>query len=70
MKAFHEVLRNKLWDKMRSKGYAEHLIRTIEGMYEDTTMCIDTGRSVSSRSEITNQGIRLGCHISSTLLYI
>jgi hypothetical protein len=30
-----EVLRNKLWDKMRNKGYREHLTATIEGRYED-----------------------------------
>jgi hypothetical protein len=34
-----KVLRNELWDR----EYAEHLIRTIEGMYEDATICIDTG---------------------------
>jgi hypothetical protein len=69
MKAFNKVLRNKLWDKMRKKRHPEHLIRTEE-MYKDTTICTDTELSVSSRSEMTNQGIQQECPMHPTLFNI
>jgi hypothetical protein len=60
MKAFDKVFIYKLWDKKRNKGYSEHLIRTIEGMYGHTIICIYIRRAVCSESEMTNQGVRQG----------
>jgi hypothetical protein len=65
MKAFDTVLRHKLRDKMINNGYPEHLIRT-----EDTTICTDTGSSVSSGLEITNQDGKQGFPMSQIFFSI
>jgi hypothetical protein len=43
MKAFSKILRNKLSDKMRNKGYPDLVISTTEGIYEDINICIGIG---------------------------
>jgi hypothetical protein len=62
-----EVLRNKLCDKMRNSRYPELLTTTTEGMYEDMTVCIGTGQSLISGSEMTNQCVGQGCAVPPPL---
>jgi phosphoribosyl-AMP cyclohydrolase len=42
---FYEILRRKLWDKIRKEGHTEHVTETAEDTYEDKNICIDTARS-------------------------
>jgi hypothetical protein len=38
VKAFDSVLQEKLWETMTEKGRPTHLMRTVQSMYQNTTI--------------------------------
>jgi hypothetical protein len=69
VRAFDKVLRNKLWSIKTAKGYPQHLTDTTVNLYNGTFITIDNG-TISSRFEVTNQGVRQGCPLSPALFNI
>jgi hypothetical protein len=69
VKAFENVLRNKLCNIMTTKGYPQHLIDTVVHLYNGTFITIDNA-TISSRFEVTNQGVKQGCPLSPALFNI
>jgi hypothetical protein len=59
--AFDRILRRKFWDIVTNKLYREHMIQTIKNLYEGTAISMDKGANKSSKTEMTDQGLRQGC---------
>jgi hypothetical protein len=54
---------------MTTKGYPQHLIDTVVHLYNGTFITIDNA-TISSRFEVTNQGVKQGCPLSPALFNI
>ena len=67
------VTRSKLWEIweiMRTTGYPEHLVHTIESLYKNTIISIENGTRTRSRTEVINQGVKQRCPLSPVLFCI
>jgi hypothetical protein len=68
-KAFDRVDRNMVWQVLNRRGFPHHLIKTIESLYKNTSIQINTGKKILGKFVI-NQGLRQGCSLSPTLFNI
>jgi sorting nexin-29 len=66
-KAFDSVDRDKLWIIMLSKGIPTHLITTIQKIYTENIIRVNTGNGISEDFRVITQGVRQGCPLSHVL---
>jgi retron-type reverse transcriptase len=54
---------------MQQRGYPIHLIQTIQSLYDETKVIIQSGDQITEEIE-TNQGVKQGCSLSPILFNI
>jgi hypothetical protein len=69
-KAFDRVPRGKMWNIMKNKGFPDHIVKAVRGLYINTRIKIDKGTSVSNKEIHINQGIKQGCPMFPILFNI
>ena len=69
VKAFDNVIRKRLWDILKNRGYPLHLVEVVRNIYEETTIRLILGEKLTEEIP-TNKGLRQGCTLSPTLFNI
>lgn len=67
--AFDKVNRQKLWQRIRTYGISENLIKVLENIYKETTCRIKVGEKCTRKFWI-GKGLRQRCPLSPLLFLI
>jgi hypothetical protein len=57
-KAFDKVPLGRLWNIMKSRGFLDHIVKTVQSLSINTRMKIDKGKLDDSKAIYINQGVK------------
>jgi hypothetical protein len=55
---------------MKNEGFLDHIVKTVQSLYINTTIETNKGTSLGSKEIYINQGVKQGCPVSRTLFNI
>ena len=68
-KAFDRVLRNKLFDKLRTIGVKRHFLEVLMSMYSNDKSAVKIENKIT-QTILCHNGVKQGCMLSPTLFNI